>query len=81
MLVDVILPKIGMAMQDALITSWLKKEGEAVTKGEPLLEIETEKVLETIEAPETGILAEILFQEGEDVEVGVVIARIQMTHG
>ena len=77
MLVDVVLPKIGMAMQDALITKWLKQPGDPVVKGEPLLEIETEKVLETIEAPESGILTEILYQEGQDVEVGEVIAHIQ----
>lgn len=77
MLVDVFLPKIGMAMQEGLITKWLKQQGEAVTKGEPLLEVETEKVLETIEAPESGILAEVLYPEGQDVEVGTVIARIQ----
>ncbi|MFN8458524.1 MAG: biotin/lipoyl-containing protein [Anaerolineae bacterium] len=78
MLVDVFLPKIGMAMQEGLITKWLKQQGEAVAKGEPLLEVETEKVLETIEAPENGILAEVLYPEGQDVEVGTVIARIQV---
>ncbi len=78
MLVDVFLPKIGMAMQEGLITKWLKQQGEAVAKGEPLLEVETEKVLETIEAPESGVLAEVLYGEGQDVEVGAVIARIQV---
>lgn len=78
MLVDVFLPKIGMAMQEGLITRWLKQQGAAVAKGEPLLEVETEKVLETIEAPESGILAEVLYPEGQDVEVGTVIARIQV---
>lgn len=78
MLVDVFLPKIGMAMQEGLITKWLKQQGETVAKGEPLLEVETEKVLETIEAPESGILAEVLYPEGQDVEVGTVIARIQV---
>lgn len=78
MLVDVFLPKIGMAMQEGLITKWLKQQGEAVAKGEPLLEVETEKVLETIEAPESGILVEVLYPEGQDVEVGTVIARIQV---
>lgn len=77
MLVDVFLPKIGMAMQEGLITKWLKQQGDMVAKGEPLLEVETEKVLETIEAPESGLLAEVLYPEGQDVEVGTVIARIQ----
>jgi pyruvate/2-oxoglutarate dehydrogenase complex dihydrolipoamide acyltransferase (E2) component len=76
--IEVVLPKIGMAMQDALITKWLKQPGDSVGKGEPLLEIETEKVLETIEAPESGILTEIFYQEGQDVEVGAVIAHIQV---
>lgn len=78
MLIDVILPKIGMAMQDALIVEWLKKEGEPVTKGEALLKMETEKVIEELEAPETGILAQILVPEEEYADVGAVLARIQV---
>lgn len=56
MLVDVLLPKIGMAMQDSLIVEWVKKPGESVTKGEILLKMETEKVIVELEAPETGVL-------------------------
>jgi len=77
MLVDVILPKIGMVMQDALIVEWLKKTGESVTKGEILLKIETEKVVEELEAPETGVLEEILVAEDEYADVGAVVARIR----
>ncbi len=78
MLVDVILPKIGMAMQDALIVEWLKKVGEQVAKGEILLRMETEKVVEEMESPETGILAEILIPAEEYADVGVVLARIEV---
>jgi len=56
MVIDVILPKIGMAMQDALIVEWIKKVGDSVTKGEVLLKMETEKVVEELEAQETGVL-------------------------
>ena len=77
MLVDVILPKIGMAMQDAMIVAWLKAEGDAVTQGEPLLEMETEKVVERLEAPASGTLVEILVQPDEYADVGAVLARIR----
>ncbi len=79
MLVDVILPKIGMAMQDALIVEWVKKVGDPVSKGEVLLRMETEKVVEELEAPESGTLAEILVAEEEYADVGAVLARIRVT--
>ena len=79
MVIDVILPKIGMAMQDALIVEWIKKVGDSVTKGEVLLKMETEKVVEELEAPETGVLEEILVAEDEYADVGVVLARIRIT--
>jgi len=80
MLVDVLLPKIGMAMQDAMIVEWVKKPGEPVTKGEVLLKMETEKVIEELEAPETGVLEEILVTEDEYADVGAVLARIRVTN-
>jgi len=78
MLVDVVLPKIGMAMQDALIVAWLKKVGDPVNKGEVLLKMETEKVVEELEAPESGVLEEILVTDDEYADVGAVLGRIRL---
>ena len=79
MLVDVILPKIGMAMQDALIVEWVKKPGDSITKGEILLRMETEKVVEELASPVTGVLEEVMVAEEEHADVGAVLARIRVT--
>ena len=63
-------------MQDGTISEWLKKPGDRVKEGEPIAIIETEKVDADLEAPETGVLREILVAEGATVEVGTVLARI-----
>jgi pyruvate dehydrogenase E2 component (dihydrolipoamide acetyltransferase) len=65
-----------MTMQDGTVAEWLKKVGDRVDEGEPIAVIETEKVNTDLEAPESGVLKEILVQEGETVEVGTVLARI-----
>ncbi len=73
---DVELPKWGMTMQDGTIAEWLKEVGDTVEEGEPIAVVETEKVNADLEAPESGVLREILVQEGETVNVGSVLARI-----
>ena len=65
-------------MQDAMIVEWVKKPGESVTKGEILLKMETEKVVEELEVPESGVLEEILVAEDEYADVGAVLARIRV---
>ncbi|MDN5332534.1 MAG: hypothetical protein PWP45_1759 [Tepidanaerobacteraceae bacterium] len=70
------MPKLGLTMTEGTILRWLKKEGEEVKQGEPLLEIETDKVNLEEEAPVTGILRKILVPEGSVVEVGKEIAII-----
>lgn len=72
------LPKWGPNMIDGLLTRWLKKVGDRVEKGEALCEVETEKVSNQVEAPESGTLVEILVNEEEEVEVGAVLARIEV---
>ena len=72
------LPKWGMTMTEALIVNWLKSEGDEIEEGEDLVEVETDKVTNTIEAPHSGILTSILAQEGETVEVGAEIAKITL---
>jgi len=70
------LPKLTWTMEEGLIGEWLKKEGEMVEKGEPLCEIETEKTVDTIEAPESGILRKIVVPANTTVPVNQVIAII-----
>lgn len=76
MATDVILPALGMAQDTGKIVQWLKAEGEQVVKGEPLLEIETDKATVEVEAPANGVLARITAAEGDDIPVGQVIAAI-----
>ena len=71
---DVIMPALGMAQETGKVLRWLKAEGDSVAKGEPLLEIETDKVTVEIEAPADGRLAGICAAEGDDVPVGETIA-------
>ncbi len=76
MATDVILPALGMSQDTGKIIQWLKTEGDQVAKGEPLVEIETDKATVEIEAPAGGILARISAAAGEDIPVGQVIAAI-----
>lgn len=73
---EVIMPKAGMSMEEGTVVRWLKAEGEPVQKGEPLLEIETDKAVMELEAEASGILLKILAQEGETVPVTEPIAYI-----
>lgn len=73
---DVIMPALGMAQETGTLIQWLKKSGEAVTKGEPLMEIETDKATVEIEAPASGILSNITAQAGDVIPVGQRIALI-----
>jgi pyruvate dehydrogenase E2 component (dihydrolipoamide acetyltransferase) len=73
---DVIMPALGMAQETGKVVRWLKAEGETVAKGEPLLEVETDKVTVELESPADGILAGISAAEGADVPVGETIAFV-----
>ncbi|GBD08933.1 Dihydrolipoyllysine-residue acetyltransferase component of pyruvate dehydrogenase complex [Candidatus Thermoflexus japonica] len=73
---EVIMPALGAAQRTGRLVRWLKREGELVQAGEPLMEIETDKVTVEIEAPASGILTGIRIQEGEEAAVGQVIAWI-----
>ncbi|MFB0920509.1 MAG: dihydrolipoamide acetyltransferase family protein [Oscillospiraceae bacterium] len=72
----IIMPKQGLQMTEGLITNWLKKEGETVTAGEPLFEMETDKLTITIDAEISGTLLKILRQNGETVPITEVIAIV-----
>src|SRR5436305_12299675 len=73
---DVIMPALGMAQETGKVLRWLKGDGDAVAKGEPLLEVETDKVTVEIEAPAGGTLAAVTAPEGAEVPVGTVIALV-----
>ncbi len=67
---DVIMPALGMAQETGKVLRWLKAEGDEVAKGEPLMEVETDKVTVEVEAPANGRLAAVGAGEGEEVPVG-----------
>jgi pyruvate dehydrogenase E2 component (dihydrolipoamide acetyltransferase) len=73
---NVTLPRLGQGMETGTIVRWLKSEGENVEKGEPLYELDTEKVTQEVEAEASGVLLKILAGEGEEIEVGKAIAVI-----
>ena len=73
---NVVMPALEMAQETGTIVSWLKKEGDAITKGEPLLEIETDKATVEIEALANGVLAGVKAGEGDEIPVGQTIAWI-----
>jgi len=73
---NVIMPALGVAQQTGTLLKWFKAEGQAVTKGEPLMEIETDKATVEIEAAASGILARVTAQAGDEVPVGQTIALI-----
>src|SRR5437763_13541112 len=74
---DVIMPALGMAQDTGKVLHWRKAPGEAVVQGEPLVEVETDKVTVEIEAPASGVLANVTVAPGDEVPVGQVIAVIQ----
>src|ERR1700704_4168258 len=73
---SVVMPALEMAQETGKIISWLKKEGDVITKGQPLLEVETDKAVVEIEAAADGILAGVKSKEGDVVPVGATIAWI-----
>ena len=77
MTTKVILPKWGMGIEEGTVTRWLKAAGQKVAKGEPLVEIETAKATQEIEAPVRGTLVEILLAEGQTAAVNSEIGIIE----
>lgn len=76
MTTEVVLPKWGMGIEEGTIIRWLKAVGDRVEKGEPLVEIETAKATQEVEAPVSGTLVKILFPEGQAAAVNTAIAVI-----
>ena len=65
MATEIKLPRLGQGMESGTIVKWLKSEGEPVEKGEPLYELDTDKVTQEVEADASGVLLRIAIQEGE----------------
>ena len=76
MAVEIYVPELGESVADATVGRWLKQEGEAVKSGEPLVELETDKINFEVEAEQDGVLESIAKGEGETVNVGEVIGTI-----
>ncbi|MBI2232165.1 MAG: 2-oxo acid dehydrogenase subunit E2 [Deltaproteobacteria bacterium] len=76
MATNVIMPALGVAQQTGILLKWLKTEGQAVTKGEPLMEVETDKATVEIEAAASGVLTNVTASAGDEVPVGQRIALI-----
>lgn len=75
---EVIMPKIGLDMEEGTILEWKKKVGETVKKGEIIAEIETDKAVTEIESALDGVLVEIVADEGDTVEITKTIAWVEV---
>jgi len=71
-----IMPKMDMDQESVVIIEWLKKDGDQVEKGEPVIVVETDKITSEVEAPDSGLLAGLLYQENEVAPVTKVVAYI-----
>jgi len=76
MAADITVPTLGESVTTATIARWIKKAGESVAADEPVVELETDKVTVEVNAPEAGMISEIIADEGAEVEVGALLGRI-----
>ncbi|MBZ0132366.1 MAG: dihydrolipoamide succinyltransferase, partial [Rhodocyclaceae bacterium] len=76
MLIDVKVPQLSESVAEATLVSWHKQEGQAVSRDENLIDIETDKVVLELPAPDDGVLVKILKGDGESVVAGEVIAQL-----
>ena len=77
MAIDIVVPEVGESIVDARVARWLKKEGDPVAAGEPLVELETDKIDVEVSAPKAGVLERIAHRDGDDVRIGEVIGTIK----
>jgi len=77
MAVDIVVPEVGESIVDARVAKWLKKEGDAVAAGDPLVELETDKIDLEVAATASGVLGSITHKDGADVKVGDVLGTIE----
>lgn len=75
--VPILVPKAGMNMVEATVIAWRKSPGDHVEAGEPIVELETDKVELQVEAPASGVLREIFAAVDEDIAVGATLGVIE----
>lgn len=73
---DIVIPQMGESVAEGTIGTWLKKVGDPVAADEPIVEVETDKVAMEVPSPVAGVLVEIVAEEGQDVEIGALIAKV-----
>src|SRR5262245_10784970 len=73
---NIVVPEVGESIVDARVAKWLRKEGESVAAGDPLVELETDKIDLEVSAPQAGVLSRIARKDGDDVKVGEVLGSI-----
>jgi len=78
---NIVVPEVGESIVDARVAKWLRREGETVAVGDPLVELETDKIDLEVAAPQGGVLKRIDRKDGEDVKVGEVLGVIEETTG
>ncbi|MGB0907133.1 MAG: 2-oxoglutarate dehydrogenase complex dihydrolipoyllysine-residue succinyltransferase [Maricaulaceae bacterium] len=74
---DITVPNVGESVSEVTIATWFKQVGDSVKKDEPLVELETDKAAQELVSPEDGVLEEILVAEGDNADVGALIARLK----
>ena len=74
---ELVMPKLRPEMTSGVLCAWLKEEGDRVEAGEPLYEIETDKVVNQIEATASGVLKKQLWEEGDQVVPGAPVAILE----
>src|SRR5512133_280802 len=78
---NIVVPEVGESIVDARVAKWLRREGEVVAVGDPLVELETDKIDLEVSAPQGGVLKRIDRKDGDDVKVGEVLGVIEETPG
>src|SRR5436190_14677182 len=76
---NIVVPELGESVVEARVARWLKKEGDRVEIGEPIVELETEKIDLEVNAERGGVIASIKHKEGDDVKIGELLAVLDET--
>jgi len=76
-MIDIKVPNVGESVTEVTVAVWMKQVGDVVKKDEPIVELETDKAAQELVSPEDGVLTEILVAEGENAEIGVILAKLK----
>ena len=75
---EIKMPKLRPEMKEGVLCAWLKEEDDRVSVGEPVFEIETDKVVNQVESTENGVIKKLLFEDGDTVAVDTAVAIIEV---